>query len=155
VTRRICEAFALGLNKLGVPARYRPRNDLEVDGRKISGTGGFFDGSLIFYQGTLLIDFDASRIAACLNVPAEKLAKRELDSATKRVITMREVLGDKLPDLKAIYDGLLWASPKDWALRRSGVLSRLSKKNWPLSTIATRSAPTPMWRSWMRRLMTI
>ncbi len=43
VTRRVCEAFALGLNKLGVPARYRPRNDLEVDGRKISGTGGFFD----------------------------------------------------------------------------------------------------------------
>lgn len=107
LTRRICEAFALGLNKLGVPARYRPRNDLEVDGRKISGTGGFFDGNLIFYQGTLLIDFDASKIAACLNVPAEKLAKRDLDSAAKRVITMREVLADKLPDLNAIYDGLL------------------------------------------------
>jgi lipoate-protein ligase A len=107
VTRRICEAFALGLNKLGVPAHYRPRNDIEVDGRKISGTGGFFDGSLIFYQGTLLIDFDASKIAACLNVPAEKLAKRELDNAAKRVITMREVLGDSLPDLRTIYDGLL------------------------------------------------
>jgi lipoate-protein ligase A len=107
VTRRVCEAFALGLNKLGVPARYRPRNDIEVDGRKISGTGGFFDGNLIFYQGTLLIDFDASKIAACLNVPAEKLAKRDLDSAAKRVITMREVLGERLPDLKTIYDGLL------------------------------------------------
>ncbi len=107
VTRRVCDAFALGLNKLGVPARYRPRNDLEVDGRKISGTGGFFDGNLIFYQGTLLIDFDASKIAACLNVPAEKLAKRTLDSAAKRVITMREVLGDTLPDLQTIYDGLL------------------------------------------------
>jgi lipoate-protein ligase A len=107
VTRRICEAFALGLNKLGVPARYRPRNDLEVDGRKISGTGGFFDGSLIFYQGTLLIDFDPGKIAACLNVPAEKLAKRKLDSAAKRVITMREVLGEKLPELQTIYDGLL------------------------------------------------
>jgi lipoate---protein ligase len=107
VTRRVCEAFALGLNKLGVPARYRPRNDLEVDGRKISGTGGFFDGNLIFYQGTLLIDFDPGKIAACLNVPAEKLAKRDLASAAQRVITMREVLGDKLPDLKTIYEGLL------------------------------------------------
>jgi lipoate-protein ligase A len=107
VTRRICEAFALGLNKLDVPARYRPRNDVEVDGRKISGTGGFFDRNLIFYQGTLLIDFDARKIGACLNVPAEKLAKRDLDSAAKRVITMREVLGDKLPDMKTIYDGLL------------------------------------------------
>ncbi|HUI15427.1 MAG TPA: biotin/lipoate A/B protein ligase family protein [Xanthobacteraceae bacterium] len=107
VTRRICEACALGLNKLGVPARYRPRNDLEVDGRKISGTGGFFDGNLIFYQGTLLIDFDAGRIAACLNVPAEKLAKRDLDSAARRVITMREVLAGPLPDLKTVYEGLL------------------------------------------------
>jgi len=107
VTRRICEAFALGLNKLGVSARYRPRNDIEVDGRKISGTGGFFDGNLIFYQGTLLIDFDPAKIGACLNVPAKKLAKRGLETAAKRVITMREVLGDRLPDLPTIYDGLL------------------------------------------------
>jgi lipoate-protein ligase A len=107
VTRRICEAAALGLNKLGVPARYRPRNDLEVDGRKISGTGGFFDGNVIFYQGTLLIDFDPGKIVACLKIPAEKLAKRDLTSATQRVITMREVMGDKLPDLPAIYEGLL------------------------------------------------
>jgi len=107
VTRRICEAAALGLQKLGVPARYRPRNDIEVDGRKISGTGGFFDGNLIFYQGTLLIDFDPARMLACLNVPAEKLAKRGIDSAAQRVITMREIMGDSLPNLETIYDGLV------------------------------------------------
>ena len=90
-----------------MPARYRPRNDIEVEGRKISGTGGFFDGNLIFYQGTLLIDFDPAKIVACLKVPAEKLAKRDLNSAAQRVITMREVLGDKVPDLGTIYDALL------------------------------------------------
>jgi len=107
VTRRICEAAATGLQKLGVPARYRPRNDIEVDGRKISGTGGFFDGNIIFYQGTLLIDFDPAKMFACLNVPAEKLAKRAIDSAAQRIITMREVLGDALPDLDVIYAGLV------------------------------------------------
>ncbi len=107
VTRRICEAAALGLRKLGVPARYRPRNDIEVEGRKISGTGGFTDGHLIFYQGTLLIDFDPAKMLACLNVPKEKLAKRGIDSAAQRVITMREVLGDALPDLETIYGGLV------------------------------------------------
>jgi lipoate-protein ligase A len=106
MTRRICEAAALGLNKLGVPARYRPRNDLEVDGRKISGTGGFFDGNVIFYQGTLLIDFDPAKMA-CLNIPTEKLAKRDLQSGAQRIITMREVLADRLPDLETIYEGLL------------------------------------------------
>lgn len=107
VTRRICEAAALGLQKLGLPARYRPRNDIEVEGRKISGTGGFFDGNLIFYQGTLLIDFDPAKMLACLNVPAEKLAKRRIDSAAQRVVTMREIMGDALPDLEDIYDSLV------------------------------------------------
>jgi lipoate---protein ligase len=90
-----------------VPAKYRPRNDLEVDGRKISGTGGFFDGNIIFYQGTLLIDFDPKKMIACLNIPAEKLAKRDIQSGAQRIVTMREVLGDKLPGLKTIYEGLL------------------------------------------------
>lgn len=107
VTRRICEAVACGLGKLGVAAHYRPRNDIEVDGRKISGTGGFFDGDLIFYQGTLLLDFDPGKIAAYLNVPADKLAKRDLTSAVLRVITMREALDGRLPDLKTIYDAML------------------------------------------------
>jgi lipoate-protein ligase A len=107
LTQRICEAFALGLNKLGVPARFRPRNDIEVDGRKISGTGGIFDGGLLLYQGTLLIEFDPAKMVACLNVPAAKLAKRSLDKAEQRIITMRDVLGDGLPDLDVIYRALL------------------------------------------------
>ena len=106
-TRRICEAAALGLNKLGVPAHYRPRNDIEVDGRKISGTGGFFDGDTLFFQGTLLIDFDPADMIAALKVPVEKLAKRDLDSARQRIVTMREILGRRLPDLQTIYQGLL------------------------------------------------
>ncbi len=106
-TRRICESAAFGLNKLGVPARFRPRNDIEVDGRKISGTGGFFDGNTLFYQGTLLIDFDPGEMIAALKVPVEKLAKRDLASTRQRVVTMREILQDKLPDLATIYQGLL------------------------------------------------
>jgi lipoate---protein ligase len=106
-TRRICEAAALGLNKLGVPARYRPRNDIEVEGRKISGTGGFFDGNTLFYQGTLLIDFDPAEMIAALKVPVEKLAKRELTSARQRVVSLRELLGERLPDLATIYQALL------------------------------------------------
>ncbi|XUM24867.1 lipoate--protein ligase family protein [Bradyrhizobium oligotrophicum S58] len=106
-TRRICESVALGLNKLGVPARYRPRNDIDVDGRKISGTGGFFDGDTLFYQGTLLIDFDPEQMIAALKVPVEKLAKRDLASARQRVVSMREILGDNLPDLATIQQGLL------------------------------------------------
>jgi lipoate---protein ligase len=106
-TRRICESAALGLRKLGVPACYRPRNDIEVDGRKISGTGGFFDGDTLFYQGTLLIDFAPEEMIAALKVPVEKLAKRDLASARQRIVTLRELLGARLPDLATIYRALL------------------------------------------------
>ena len=33
VTEKICDAIASGLSRLGVDARFRPRNDNEVDGR--------------------------------------------------------------------------------------------------------------------------
>jgi lipoate-protein ligase A len=50
VAREICNAAAAGLQALGVDARFRPRNDIEVGGRKISGTGGFYDGDVLIYR---------------------------------------------------------------------------------------------------------
>jgi lipoate-protein ligase A len=108
IAARICGAAAQGLRALGVPAQFRPRNDIEVDGRKISGTGGFVDGSTLFYQGTLLIDFDAARMIEALKVPAEKLAKRDLDDARRRVITLREALG-RVPAFEEVQAALLAA----------------------------------------------
>lgn len=107
LTRAICEAAASGISRLGVDAQFRPRNDIEVDGRKLCGTGGFFDGDTLFYQGTLLIDMDPADMIAALKVPEDKLAKRKLDSAAQRVVTLRELLGDALPGLDDIQDAML------------------------------------------------
>ncbi len=107
LTRAICEAAALGISRLGVDAKYRPRNDIEVDGRKLCGTGGFFDGDTLFYQGTLLIDMNPADMVAALKVPEAKLKKRELDSAAQRVVTLRALLGDALPDLPEIQAAML------------------------------------------------
>ncbi len=87
LAREICNAAALGLQKLGVDAKFRPRNDIEVDGRKISGTGGFYDGDILIYQGTVLVDLNPQRMVKALRVPESKLAKRKLDSAAQRVVT--------------------------------------------------------------------
>jgi lipoate-protein ligase A len=106
LTREICGAAAAGLSKLGVDARYRPRNDIEVGGRKLSGTGGFFDGDTLFYQGTVLIDMNPADMVAALNVPEAKLAKRALDSAAQRVVTLRELLGFA-PAIEAVQEALL------------------------------------------------
>lgn len=106
LARAICEAAAYGLSTLGVEARYRPRNDIEVGGRKVSGTGGFFDGDVLFYQGTVLVDLDPARMLAALKVPGDKLAKRGLDSAAQRVTTLKALLGEA-PPIAAVQAALL------------------------------------------------
>jgi lipoate-protein ligase A len=93
IARRICEAAATGLRDLGVDARFRPRNDIEVDGRKISGTGGAFDGDSILYQGTVLVEFDVERMLRVLRIPAEKLSDKAIASARERVVSLKDLLG--------------------------------------------------------------
>jgi lipoate-protein ligase A len=106
ISARICNAAAAGLRRLGVPAEFRPRNDIEAHGRKLSGTGGLFDGRTLFFQGTLLVDFDAARMIEVLKVPVEKLARRDLEDARRRVTSLRELLG-RVPSLDQIQEALL------------------------------------------------
>jgi lipoate-protein ligase A len=97
ISRRICHAAATAISALGVDARYRPRNDIEVDGRKISGTGGAFDGDALLFQGTLLIDFDVEKMLRVLRISAEKLSDKAIATARERVANLKELLG-RAPD---------------------------------------------------------
>ncbi len=103
----ICEAAAAGLSTLGIEANYRPRNDIEVGGRKISGTGGFFDGDTVIYQGTVLVDLDPKTMFAALNVAKAKVERKNLDSAADRVTCLRALLGDQTPDMDTLEQALV------------------------------------------------
>jgi lipoate---protein ligase len=106
---KVCRAAAAGLRRLGLDADFRPRNDIEVGGRKISGTGGFFDGRTLFYQGTVLCDLDLEAMAHALMLPVEKLGRRGLAALAERVTTVRRELGS-VPDpaslQRALVEGL-------------------------------------------------
>jgi lipoate---protein ligase len=93
VSRRICEVAARAVSAFGVRATYRPLTDIEVDGRKIAGTGGAFDGNALLYQGTLLLDFDIERMLRCLRLPAEMLSPEAIAGARARMVNLRELLG--------------------------------------------------------------
>jgi len=101
IAEKICNAAADGISRLGVNAKFRPRNDIEVDGKKISGTGGAFDGDSILYQGTLLIDFDIERMLRVLRIPAEKLSDKAISSARERMVNLKELLG-VAPDMTLV-----------------------------------------------------
>lgn len=93
VSRRLCDLAAAGMRRLGIEAGFRPRNDIEVGGRKISGTGGVVEGDALLFQGTLLLDFDVEKMLRVLRVSAEKLSDKAVASARDRIVTVRELLG--------------------------------------------------------------
>ncbi len=104
-TRTLCEGLARGLSGLGLDARFRPRNDIEVEGRKVSGTGGYRDGGTLVFQGTVLIDFDIADMAAALVLPVAKLDRKGLDALAARVVSLRELLG-RVPAMRDVQDAV-------------------------------------------------
>lgn len=104
--RKMGEASASGLQRLGLRAYFRPRNDVEVSGRKISGTGGTELSGAILFQGTLLVDFDVDEMLRALRIPTEKLQDKEIDSVKERVTCLKWELG-RTPSLSSIKNSLI------------------------------------------------
>jgi len=148
IARRICHAAATAISALGVDARFRPRNDIEVDGRKISGTGGAFDGDALLYQGTLLIDFDAEKMLRVLRVPAEKLSDKAIASARERVANLKDLLGGR-PDPALIKRNLGEAFESEFGVEfHDGDLSLTEHARYQA---ALAEIDTPDWVNLVRR----
>jgi lipoate-protein ligase A len=103
--RTLCRPVVDALQTLGVASDFRARNDIEIDGRKISGTGGTESGEAFLFQGTLLVDFDVDTMLRALRVPVEKLKAKEIDSVKQRVTCLRWELG-RTPPLAEIKTAL-------------------------------------------------
>ncbi len=103
--KALCDPVVTALAGWGLEAAFRPRNDIEIAGRKIAGTGGAESEDAFLFQGTLLIDFQVDAMLAALRVPVEKLEAREIDSIGQRVTCLCRELGHA-PPLAAIKEAL-------------------------------------------------
>ncbi|HIQ31315.1 MAG TPA: lipoate--protein ligase [Aquifex aeolicus] len=128
ITAKICTAASRALQKLGVNARFRPRNDIEVEGRKISGTGGVFEGNAFLYQGTVLVDFNVERMLKSLQIPVEKLTSKGIKAAEDRVSWLKKELG-RVPALEEIFSAFVEAFEEELGIRtRWGELTEEEKE---------------------------
>jgi lipoate-protein ligase A len=98
INERLCGGVIEALAGMGIEARFRPVNDIEVDGRKISGTGGTESGGAFLFQGTLLVDFDVDTMLRSLRIPTEKLRDKEVTSVRERVTCLNWLLGETPPE---------------------------------------------------------
>ena len=99
--KTLCNPISAALSTFGIEACFRPRNDIEIDGRKISGTGGTDSKNAFLFQGTMLVDFDVGTMLRALRIPVEKLKAKEIDSVKDRVTCLNWELG-YTPSLGAI-----------------------------------------------------
>lgn len=94
------------LNNLGVPAELTGRNDIVVDGKKISGNAQYRRGDRALCHGTLLFDSNLESVVSALNVKADKIASKSIKSIRSRVTNIRELLKNEM-DVMAFKDYLL------------------------------------------------
>ncbi|MBW1801947.1 MAG: lipoate--protein ligase family protein, partial [Deltaproteobacteria bacterium] len=95
--KKLCDPVIMALETLGLKADFRPRNDIEINGRKISGTGGTESDGAFLFQGTMLTDFDVETMLKSLRIPVEKLKAKEIDSVKERVTCLQWELGHNPP----------------------------------------------------------
>ena len=82
----LCEA----LRALGVPAEKSGRNDILVDGRKISGNAFHQLPDRSIVHGTLLYSTDLEALVEAIRPPVEKLHRHGVNSVRQRVMNLTE-----------------------------------------------------------------
>lgn len=84
------------LETLGIIATLSGRNDILIDGKKISGNAQYMYKGRIMHHGTLLFSSQSDKIAASLKVSEEKIKSKGIKSVKSRVTNISEHLKEKM-----------------------------------------------------------
>ncbi|TWT24296.1 lipoate--protein ligase [Planomicrobium sp. CPCC 101110] len=138
--RKFTEPVVKALQNLGVNAELSGRNDLMVEGRKISGNAQFSTRGRMFSHGTLMFDTEVEAVVSALNVSKEKIESKGIKSIRSRVANISEFLKEPMTVtefrsaiLHSLFEGeenvKYWElTDEDWANIRE--LSKKRYGNW-------------------------
>ena len=90
--RRFTEPVCRALASLGVQAETSGRNDILVDGKKVSGVAQRIFCGRILHHGTLLFGSDPAMIAGALRADPAKFSSKSAKSVRSRVGNLRDYL---------------------------------------------------------------
>lgn len=94
-----------GLKKLSINAEFSGRNDITIEGKKISGNAQYKHRNKVLHHGTLLFSASMSNLSSALNVRPIKLKSKGVESVTSRVTNISEHLKETMT-LKEFKDFL-------------------------------------------------
>ena len=92
VFERYLDMLTSCLRSLGLPAEKSGRNDILVDGRKVSGNAFHMLPDRSIVHGTLLYSTDFDALEAAIRPPVEKLERHGVASVRQRVTNLSECL---------------------------------------------------------------
>ena len=78
------------LKRLGIDAEFTGRNDITVEGKKVSGNAQFRFENRVLHHGTLLFDVDMEAISKALRPNPIKLVNKQIQSVASRIGTLSE-----------------------------------------------------------------
>ena len=87
---RYMTALTEALRALGVPAEKSGRNDIMLEGRKISGNAFHQLPDRSIVHGTLLYSTDLEALTEAIRPPEEKLRRHGVESVRQRVLNLSE-----------------------------------------------------------------
>ena len=98
------------LQRIGIPVKVQGRNDLTIDGKKISGTAQRIYKGRLLHHGTLLYDSNLDILESVLQVDSSKVASKGIASVRSRVTNIKEHLPEgQFKDIHEFWQALLGA----------------------------------------------
>lgn len=86
------QPFVDALRSLGLDAEQTGRNDIFVDGKKVSGYAKRVWKDRIIVHGTMMYDVDIDTLTQALATPESKLVKKGIASVRSRVTNLKDYL---------------------------------------------------------------
>ena len=138
--KKFTEPVVQALKKMGINAELSGRNDLMVEGRKISGNAQFSTKGKMFSHGTLLFNSEMDHIVSALKVRKDKIESKGIKSVRSRVANISEFLHEpmtmeqfRMELLKNIFEGAseipeYVLTEEDW--EKINKLSQERYQNW-------------------------
>jgi len=106
--QKLSQPIVQTLGRMGAEVQFSGRNDLLMDGRKISGNAQFVRGSRLLHHGTLLFHSDLDMISNVLTVKGDKIESKGVKSVRSRVTNINDHAPNiTIPDFKALLEETL------------------------------------------------
>lgn len=102
--KEMCEPIIKTLNRLGVKAEFIGKNDIKVDGKKISGVAEYIYRNRLVHHGTLLFDVELSRMQQYLKVDRAKLESKGIKSNQAPVTNIVHMFDDKTMTIPKLFE---------------------------------------------------